>query len=440
MSSMPYKNSPIFALVDCNNFYASCERLFNPKLIGKPIIILSSNDGCVISRSNEAKALDIKMGEPFFKIKSLCDRKKVKAFSSNFALYGDISNRVMSTLTHLCPDIEIYSIDEAFLRLDKMVENPYDYARKIRQKIWQNIGIPVSIGIAPTKTLAKVASHLAKKNVHYEGVCDLRYPDTRKYALLNFSVEDIWGVGRKSAQYLKDFHIHTAFDLCNTPDTFLKKRFSVRMKRIALELQGVPCLYLEEVVSKQTITCSRSFGKAVEKIEELLQAISVYTARACEKAREEKSKARYICVYVRTSFFNPSKPFDSGSYTQLLEYPSNDTCYINSVAHTIIKKIYKPGFAYQKAGIILGDLIQEKPFQQNLFSNNDDNKNLMKVVDDINQHFTSPVFFAAEGIEPEWSVKSMRKSPRYTTHWGELPVVVTNSEHPRRKAADVKPR
>lgn len=419
-----HSNKICFALIDCNNFYASCERLFNPKLNNKPVIILSSNDGCVIARSNEAKALGIQMSQPYFQIEKLCHRYKVQALSSNFALYGDISHRIMSVLNSFCLDMEIYSIDEAFLRLDYIgFSDLLSYAQKIQQTILQHVGIPVSIGLAKTKTLAKVASHLAKKNhpQSKNNVCDLRDEVIKNNILREFPVEAVWGIGRKYAQQLQYMKINTAYDLCNAETNFLKKQFSIMMTRVVLELKNVSCLALEEVHEKKNITCSRSFGKPVTALPDLLQAISAYAARACEKARSEKTKAQSILVYLRTSPFQKTN-FYSGSDSQQLIHSSNDTCYITSVAQSLLKKLYKPGFLYQKTGIILCDLMSEKLQQADLFcEQRADNESVMKTIDSINRRFGSHrVFLAAEGIKPDWVVKSTKKSPCYTTNWKEL--------------------
>jgi len=413
-----------FALVDCNNFYASCERLFNPKLNNQPVIILSSNDGCVIARSNEAKALGIQMSQPYFQIEKLCRQYKVQALSSNFALYGDISHRVMAVLKSFCLDMEIYSIDEAFLRLDYIgFSDLFLYAQKIRETILQHVGIPVSIGLAKTKTLAKVASLLAKKNhpQSKNNVCDLRDEIIKNNVLREFPVEDVWGIGRKSAQQLQYMKINTAHDLCNAETNLLKKRFSIMMTRVVLELKNISCLVLEEVQQKKNITCSRSFGKPVTALSDLLEAISAYAARACEKARSEKTKAQSILVYLRTSPFRKTD-FYSGSDSQQLLHSSNDTCYITSVAQLLLKKLYKPGLEYQKTGIILCDLMSQKLQQTDLFcEQSTDNESVMKTMDSINHRFGSHrVFLAAEGIKPDWVVKSTQKSPCYTTNWKEL--------------------
>ncbi|OGT39895.1 MAG: hypothetical protein A3E81_01900 [Gammaproteobacteria bacterium RIFCSPHIGHO2_12_FULL_36_30] len=419
-------NQTCFALVDCNNFFVSCERIFNPRLINKPTIVLSSNDGCVVARSNEAKLLGIKMGQPYFQIEKLCRQNHVHIFSSNFELYGDISKRVMTTLFDFCLDSEIYSIDEAFLRLDKMSINVVEYAKKIKETIWKNIGIPVSIGIAPTKTLAKMASHLAKQNLT-SGIYDLRSENAREIILQTFPVEEIWGIGKQTATQLHYSKIHMTSQLCATPSTYLKKRFGVMMMRIINELNGISCLSLEEVHSVKNIMCSRSFGKPVTTLSDLLEAVSTYCANACKKARLQKIKAQGICVYLRTSLFNKTKPFYSASDQKILLLPSNDTVLITTIAHDLLKKLFKSNYDYQKVGVILLNLIDENIKQNDLFENknNDDNKILMNLLDVMNEQWgKKSLFLAAEGTQKLWSVKSARRSPRYTTQWNELLLVL----------------
>lgn len=419
------QSTACFALVDCNNFYASCERIFNPKLVNKPVIVLSNNDGCVIARSNEAKSLGIKMGQPYFQIAALCERQRVTVFSSNFALYGDISKRVMSTLIHLCPDIEIYSIDEAFLRLDKMPVDPVAFAATIKETIWRHIGIPVSIGIAPTKTLAKVASHLAKQNPTV-GIYDLRHETVRKIILTQFPVEQLWGVGKKWAAELHRLNIHTASALTEKPQPYLKKKFSVMMTRLVMELNGVSCLSLEEVHNKKNIICSRSFGKPATELVYLLEAISSYAAIACEKARAQKTKAHGIMVFLHTSPFSKTHPFYSASDQRALILPSNDTFLVTHIACELIKKLFKPQYRYQKVGVTLLNLMTENNSQGDLWTedNDADNQTLMSLLDGINKKWGKhTLFLAAEGRKKSWVMKSVRCSARYTTCWHELPVI-----------------
>lgn len=419
MSSM---RSSIFALIDCNNFYASCERIFNPKLNAKPIVVLSNNDGCVIARSNEAKLLGIQMGQPYFQIERLCHQYHVSVFSSNFALYGDISERVMATLHDLCPDMEIYSIDEAFVQLDNISAEPYSYAVKIRETILRNIGIPVSIGIAPTKTLAKVATYIAKKNTS-SGVFDCRSSLVRESILNSFPVGEVWGIGRKTSEKLEKMNIKTVNQLCSVPSDQLKRNFNITLARIVLELQGDTCLFLEEMTNRKNIMSSRSFAKPTKNVRDIIEAVSVYAGIACEKARKQKTKAQGICVYLRTSPFSKNQPYYAASKNQLLTIPSNDTMMITETAHQVIKKILKSGLCYQKVGIILLDLIPDH-FQQNDFFEydaNQDNQKLMSLIDAINLNFGAhTLFLGAEGVAKQWQTKQANRSKRYTTCWDEL--------------------
>lgn len=416
---------PCFALVDCNNFYASCERVFNPKLANAPVLILSSNDGCVIARSNESKQLGIEMGMPFFKIQSLCRQQRVNVFSSNFALYGDMSRRVMQTLNALCPDMEIYSIDEAFLRIDKILQDKLSYAQHIRDTVLKNTGIPVSVGLAPSKTLAKIASHMAKLE-NKNGVYDLTDPAKISEVLKYYPVQSLWGVGKKSCVKLHDLNIYTAAQLLEKPVAFLKKHFSILMTRLVNELRGISCLYLEEMHNKKNIVCSRSFGKPVTSYEELSEAISSFAAQACFKARKQKTKAQGVSVFFRTSLFLNNKAQYSAIDTQTFVVASNDTMLVLKVALNLLKKNFKKGPLYKKAGVVLFNLTPDNYVQHNLFQETEDLDNiaLMNMLDAINaKQGRNALFLAAEGVNPKWQTNSARRSQRYTTVWSELPVV-----------------
>ncbi len=411
-----------FALVDCNNFFASCERIFNPKLEGKPIVVLSNNDGCIIARSQEAKKLGIPMGAPYYQWRALCQKNNVHVFSSNFELYGDISDRIMTALTLLCQDIEIYSIDEAFLTFDDLTLIEAKHIRKTL-KTW--IGIPVSIGIAPTKTLAKIANAIAKKQTQ-EGVFDLRNPKICDALLSQFPIEDIWGIGKQLAKRLKSLNIHTAKELRDANLKTLRKQFSVVMERMIQELRGISCLALESVQPRKQIITSRSFGKSVTTLPELQEALSHYTARACFKLRRQQSLAHGICVFLRTGFFNAKETQYQNSLVYYFSEPSADTRYILSIAKTCLEKIFKPEFKYHKTGIILLDLIPDHIQQFNLLADRDPIKSklVMKTLDQINgQMGDNTLFFGAEGITREWRIKCDRRSPRYTTCWKELAIV-----------------
>ncbi len=413
---------PYFALADCNNFYVSCERVFNPALENKPIIILSNNDGCIISRSNEAKALGIPMGVPVFKYRDLIRRQQIKCFSSNYSLYGDMSQRVMNSLQRLYPDIEIYSIDEAFLKLDNF---PYydlkAYLIDIRRKIRQWTGIPLSIGLSSTKTLAKVANSYAKRTP--EGVYALRDAELRDSILKIFPIQDIWGIGRKLTEKLQCYGIKTALDLQKANQKIIRQHFSVVVERIILELRGISCLNLENIQPKKQIMCSRSFGSPVTTLAHLHEAISMYTTRAAIKLREQKSKTQRIYVFITTNKNKLSAPQYMNGLVCSLPTPSNDTCQLINIAKKAITQLYKTGFHYKKIGILLMDIISEPHYHHDFFSDPLSFRNtaLMKTVDTINKMMGSnTLFFAAQGIKQPWTMRSEYRTPRYTTHWQEI--------------------
>jgi DNA polymerase V len=417
----------IFALVDCNNFYVSCERVFNPKLEGKPVVVLSNNDGCVVARSNEAKALGIKMGIPAFKCKDLFKKYKVYVYSSNYALYGDMSQRVMDTLTQFTPHIEIYSIDEAFLQLMGLTSvNLVDYARYTKSTVKKWTGIPVSIGIGRTKTLAKVANELAKKNPQYEGVLDITNHPQLDKLLDSVDVADVWGVGRKYTQLLKQHSIYTAFQLKNASDQWIKEHMTIAGLRSVKELRGISCISLEEIpLPKKGIISSRSFGKPVETLKELKEAVAAYVSRAAEKLRAQGSAASFIQVFLTTSLFKGPQ-YSNSSSTQL-PIPTAYTPELIYYAHQNLKKIFKSGYRYKKAGVMFSGILPEDKIQPNLFRpsySSDRRKILMRTVDRINTKWgRNTIQFAAAGIKRAWKMRQFRRSPRYTTQWNEIPKV-----------------
>jgi DNA polymerase V len=418
----------MFALADCNNFYVSCEKVFKPTIEGKPVIVLSNNDGCVISRSNEAKALNIKMATPFFKIKSLCKHHHVKVFSSNYTLYGDMSQRIMTALESFCPDIELYSIDEAFLKLDGFKRhNMLGLGNQIHNKVKQWTGIPVSIGIGPTKTLAKIASHIAKKNTN-TSVFSLHHANSQDHWLAQFPAGDIWGIGKRWSESLEKMGIQTALQLKKAPADLLRSKHGVILERVYRELNGIPCLELEATSPKKSIVSSRSFGKAQKNYGPIAEALASYTARACEKLRNQKGLTRSIGVFIRTNAFKNDDQHYQNSVSCTLPFATNDTSIITKYAKQCLESIYKQGFNYQKTGIMLFDLSTEKHFQQDLFQDNkkkQKSQKLMKVVDNINRHMGKrSIFTAAQGTNSAWHMRRDHCSPRYTTHWQELPVVV----------------
>jgi DNA polymerase V len=413
----------IIGLVDCNNFYASCERVFNPRLENKPIVILSNNDGCIIARSNEAKALGIPMGAPYFQWRKLCEQHRVHVFSSNFELYGDLSARVMSSLEKLCPEMEIYSIDEAFLCLDSMADYR-SHALLMRKLIKQWTGIPVSIGLSTTKTLAKCANKLAKANAT-SGVFDLTLPWQQDLYLASFPVEDVWGIGRRLTKQMQQLHIKTAKALRDYDAALLRKKFSIMVEKIIRELRGTSCLSIEHVQEKKQIMCSRSFGKKVSHLEDLEEAVSHYAANACVKLRKQKSMARGVLVFLQKSYADHDA---SNSKMIRLEHPTDDTSHIIAQAKRAIRQLFQPHCLYHKAGVMLLDLQSNHIQQVDLFLESESNKNqLMTAIDQINESMgRNALFFAAEGTKRTWKIQSQMRSPRHTTCWNELVIVKTD--------------
>jgi DNA polymerase V len=413
---------PTYALIDCNNFFASCERVFNPKLENKPIVVLSNNDGCIVARSNEAKQLGIPMGAPYYQWKKLCDQYNVHVFSSNFELYGDMSDRVMASLEHFSTDIEIYSIDEAFLLLDGLTEKQLtQYATHIRHCIKQWTGLPVSIGIAPTKTLAKVANHIAKKQTK-TGVFDLTRPAVQEVRLAQFPVQEIWGIGRKLTKRLNQLGIATAKELRDRDPHHMRQQFSVVMEKMVSELRGISCLPMEEVAARKQIISSRSFGRPVTALSDLEEAVSHYVAKACVRLRDQKSVAGEVYVFLHTNLFSAtSMPYRNGGSSRLI-VPTSDTRIISQEAKKCLATLFRPGYRYKKAGIMLLDLSPQSLTQQDLFTFTDNRSELlMQTVDRINDETgKNSVFFCAEGMKRDWQMKCDKRSPRYTTRWSEL--------------------
>ncbi|KTC89833.1 DNA polymerase V subunit UmuC [Fluoribacter dumoffii] len=417
----------MFALIDCNNFYASCERLFRPDLKDMPIVVLSNNDGCCIARSNEAKALGIAMGEPYFKIKELCKQHGVQAFSSNYTLYGNISHRVMCTIEESWPHVEVYSIDEAFLDLSSLPPDCHDsFCQQLQKKILKNIGIPTSIGIGPTKTLAKVANHLCKK-VYKTPVFNIT--SNREQLLQQIAVGDVWGIGRQWEKKLIARGIHTAYDLATTNTHLLKRTFNVVLMRTAMELQGIACGELEEIEPKQSIMSSKSFGQMQIQLSSIAESVSSHCARAVEKMRRQHLVAQRMFVFVHTNRFRE----DLAQHFQSMEFhfinPTDDLRLITKIAKRCLQRIFKPGYYYKKAGVCLEDLIPKDPRQLDLFHQPSEGQlqqteQLMSVFEQINQKYgRSTIRLAAEGYSKPWAMRAELKSPAYTTRWSEVPRV-----------------
>lgn len=419
----------MFALVDINSFYASCEAVFRPDLKGVPVVVLSNNDGCVIARSAEARVLGIKMGAPFFKMKDALLRHNVKVFSSNYALYADMSHRVMTTLEEMTPVVEIYSIDEAFINLTgvsacKPLE---EFGREIRARIRKDTHLTAGVGIGPTKTLAKLANHAAKKWPQTGGVVDLTHIERQRKLMAHVPVADVWGVGGRISKKLNLMGIENALQLADSSTWVIRKHFNVVLERTVRELRGESCLEMEEFApTKQQIVCSRSFGTRITEYIDMYQAICQYAERAAEKLRQEKQYCRHISVFMKTSPHAENEAYYGNQVTGTLLTPTNDTRDIVRVAVDALDRIWRDGYRYMKAGVMLGDFFSRGVAQLNLFdefSPQANSETLMSVIDSINQKGKGRLWFAGQGIEKTWAMKREMLSPAYTTRFSDLPVV-----------------
>jgi DNA polymerase V len=413
----------LFALVDCNNFYASCERVFNPALRHKPVVVLSNNDGCVIARSEEAKALGIRMGVPAFEIESLLSAHGVMVFSSNYALYGDFSSRVMATLAALVPSMEIYSIDEAFLDLTGISpEEAEALAQRIRKTVLKHTGIPVGIGVAPTKTLAKIANHLAKKNKM--PVCLLKGEEEITEVLQQTPVGEVWGIGRQYSAKLTARGIITAYDLSRAPEEWVRREMTVTGLRTRQELCGISCLALEEAVpARQAICTSRSFGKPQGEPGPLEEAIATFATMCAAKLRRGKSAATQMMVFIHTNAFRTDQPQYARNRVITLATPTNDSILLVKAAVEALRAIYRPGYLYKKAGVIVTGLVPEGEVQQDLFSSAETGKHrkLMESLDEVNRRYGRQTLqVATQGTTRKWRLRQEKLSPGYTTRWSDL--------------------
>lgn len=419
----------MFALVDVNSFYTSCETVFRPDLQGKPVVVVSNNDGCIISRSAEAKQLGIKMAGPYFQLKDELRRQKVQVFSSNYALYADMSLRVMTILEEMAPRAEIYSIDEAFLDLTGVGNcvSLEAFGRQIRQRLRRETGLTVGVGIAPTKTLAKLANHAAKTWKKTGGVVDLSSVDRQRKLLALVPVSEVWGVGRRISKKLNLMGIESALHLAECSSWVVRKHFNVVLERTSRELRGEPCLELEEFSpTRQQIICSRSFGSRITEYGDMHQAICAYAERAAEKLREDKQFCRFISVFVRTSPHVQDEVFYGNQSSGRLLTPSNDTRDIIRVATEALDRIWIDGHRYMKAGVMLSDFFSQGVAQLNLFDEHQprpDSTALMQVVDQLNRSGCGTVWFAGQGIQKSWAMKREMLSPAWTTRFADLPVV-----------------
>lgn len=418
----------MFALVDCNNFYVSCERIFDLSLVNRPVAILSNNDGCVISRSDELKAIGVKMGVPYFQLKSYLKRYNIAVRSSNYELYGDISRRVMTVLSDFTPEVEPYSIDEAFLHL-QLIENTdfLNYAKQIRAKVLKWVGIPVGVGIAPTKTLAKIANHIGKKLP--EGVFVM--PNDTTEILSRLPVGEVWGIGRRLAAKMQRIGIMTAAQLRDKDDAFLRKKFNVCVARTAIELRGVPALELEHIDEpSKSISCSRSFGHPVVELRDLSEAVAVYTATVATKLRKEQQRAAGANVYLQyyPEYEGAGKEGGSTGTSVIFNSPTSGTSAMLDQIEPVVPGLFIEGRRYKKAGVVLFGLESAVIEQQDLFSFNDQEPSakdkLYEAVDQLNRQFgKGTVFHLGEGVKRPWKMKREHLSPSFTTNWNQLPIV-----------------
>ena len=418
----------MFALADCNNFFASCERVFRPDLYGKPVIVLSNNDGCAIARSNEAKALGIKMGDPFFKIRHIVEKNGIAVFSGNMALYGDMSQRVRWVLEDFAPAIEVYSIDEAFLDLRGLTGIDFDaYAKKISAECWRLTSIPVSVGIAPSKTLAKIASKLCKQYPKLHGGCYMHHPEDIEKVLRKFPIEDVWGIGRKTSAKLHAMGIRTAWDYTRLQEHAVRKLFALPGLRTWKELRGKPCIGFEDgFEAKQSICVSRSFAKEITDMQELSEQIANFASSVAEKLRHQRSVTTELAVFAYTNRFKEDQPQSYGSTLIHFEQPTNDQRIIISHAVAAVHEIYRKGYGYKKAGAVATQIMQETDVVPSLFEDRREHereKRLTSALDSINGTYgRGAVRLAVQG---SGRIKSFseKQSPHYTTLWDDIPKV-----------------
>ena len=418
----------VFAMIDCNSFFCSCERLFAPTLRDRPVIVLSNNDGCAVARTPEAKALGIKMGEPYFKIRELCEKHKVAVFSSNFSLYTNLSERVMNVLRDLGVEIEVYSVDEAWIDITGVTDDYLAYGRMIKETVERAVGIPVGVGIAPTKTMSKLANHIAKKSTKANGVVDLTNPNLWDEALRRVDVGDIWGIGRKSAEKLNGLGIKTAYDFTQyRNDVLIQKLLTKTGMQRKKELQGIRCFELDlNPDKKKVIRSSRTFGSPVYEKKDLKEAVANYVTAACEKLRAQESVCSTITVFARTSPYKNTPQYYAYEGVNL-EVATKDTRKLIEVAWQLVDKFYRGGFEYKKAGIELHNIINQDEAQLNLFTPCDSKKDddLMNLMDRVNFYEGSGTLKSlACGVNNKaWKMLREHKSPRFTTSWWELPKV-----------------
>jgi len=414
----------MFALVDCNNFYASCERVFRPDLNGRPVVVLSNNDGCVIARSNEAKALGIPMGAPAFKYRAIFEKHGVHVFSSNYALYGDMSGRVMRLLAGFTPDVEIYSIDEAFLKLNPLRKDEYPaLGRAIRRRVTRATGIPVSVGLAPTKALAKVANKIAKKFSDRTGSVYVIDSEAKRLKALQWlKVEDVWGIGRNHARRLRERGAYTAYDFTRLPDAWVRTTMTVTGLRLKRDLQGVPTLMLEEMKPKQNIATTRSFDSDYTDYAQLHERVATFAASCAEKLRRQKSHCNALMVFIHTNGHRKEQPQYSRNTLVKLPYPTHSSMELVRFATIGLRRIFREGYRYKKAGVIAMDITPVSATQTGLFENSDPrHEKLMNAVDRILKEFgPEKIKVGSQDPQRTWKMRQERLSPRYTTRLSDI--------------------
>lgn len=417
----------MFALADCNNFFVSCERVFRPDLEGRPVIVLSRNDGCAIARSNEAKALGIKMGAPLFKIRDIVERHNVALFSTNMTLYADFSRRVRSILREAAPHIEVYSIDEAFLDLRGIEHENFDlFAKELSKRCRRLTGIPISVGVAPTKTLAKIAAELCKSYPKLRGGCYMQREEDIIKVLKRFPLEDVWGIGRRNAPRLKEMGITTAYDFRSLSEDWVRRRMGTPGVRTWRELHGIPSIGFEhQPRNKQSICNSRSFASEIYDLGELHEHIAKFAAMTAEKLREQRTLCTRLTIFASTNRFRAPEEQEFGHISMPLVEPTNSTIELVRMARELLGEIYVRGVGYKKAGVIATDIVPEEGVTLSMFSaeHNERHQRLMKAIDSINRKSgANTVIVAAEGLS-EVKANSSFRSPRYTTRWDELPII-----------------
>jgi DNA polymerase V len=413
----------MYALIDCNNFYASCHRIFQPTLTGQPIVVLSNQDGCVIARSDEAKALNIPMGAVYFEYKNILEKEKVHVFSAKFSLYGDMSNRVMTILKEYSPEVELYSIDEIFLKLTGFNEyDLQDYALRMKKQVEQWTGIPISVGIGPTKSLAKTANKIAKKFKKQTTGVYVIDTDELKWKVLKWQkVEDIWGIGSQFHKFLKSHNVITALDFVNLPEAFVQKHLSVVGKRLQRDLKGIETLFLEEQKPKKNIATTRSFDRNYTKYQEVKERIITFTIIAAERLRMQKSVCKSISVFVRTNRHRKELQQYNNGYEVHLPFETNSTLELIKYAITALDKIYCDGYAYKKAGVILHDIVSEENYQYSLFTQRDERHvKLMQVIDKINLNSPNKIKFGGQDLTSVWKMRQTNLCPSYTTNINDI--------------------